>query len=85
LKKSVFHFIEIIGPILKPVVEKPAEVAEGRQEIYDCWVEGIKCRPSVDKVALLDAVYGASQLGFNSTQSSLISACVSGPFKHFPA
>jgi hypothetical protein len=61
----------------KTLGEKPVEVGEGRQEIYDCWVEGIKARPKVDKIALMDAVCGASQLGFNSIQSSLITAYVS--------
>ncbi|KAF9025016.1 alpha/beta-hydrolase [Hymenopellis radicata] len=53
---------------------EPQEVAEGRQEIADCWVEGQK---NGDESALLDAVHGALQLGFNNHQSSMVSALTS--------
>ncbi|KAF8155557.1 Alpha/Beta hydrolase protein [Crassisporium funariophilum] len=45
--------------------EEPEDVARGRQEIYDCWVEGCKDPENIDQDALLDAVSGAIQLGFN--------------------
>ncbi|KAF8889587.1 Alpha/Beta hydrolase protein [Infundibulicybe gibba] len=55
-------------------LEEPQEVREGRQEIFDCWAEAFKNPKRFDESALLDAVYGALQLGFNSVESSLISA-----------
>ncbi|KAK0203678.1 alpha/beta-hydrolase [Desarmillaria ectypa] len=56
-------------------LEEPADVAQGRQEIADCWIEGFK-GSTVDEAALYDAVYGALQLGFNSEQSSMVRALV---------
>ncbi|KAF4618668.1 hypothetical protein D9613_010124 [Agrocybe pediades] len=55
-----------------PLIE-PEIVAEGRQEIYDCWVEG---RKESNKEALLDAVFGALQLGFNGHQDPLVNALI---------
>ncbi|KAK0458841.1 alpha/beta-hydrolase [Desarmillaria tabescens] len=56
-------------------LEEPADVAQGRQEIADCWSEGFK-GSTVDEAALYDAIYGALQLGFNSEQSSMVRALV---------
>ncbi|KAG7448491.1 alpha/beta-hydrolase [Guyanagaster necrorhizus] len=56
-------------------LEEPEDVAQGRQEIADCWIEGFKSS-TVDEAALYDAVYGALQLGFNSEQSSMVTALV---------
>ncbi|KAJ7118676.1 Alpha/Beta hydrolase protein [Mycena crocata] len=62
--------LTMISPL--PLTE-PEDVAEGRMEIYDCWVEAFK-GGKVDQIALLDAVCGALQLGFSGQQTSLISA-----------
>ncbi|KAF9010219.1 alpha/beta-hydrolase [Cyathus striatus] len=53
---------------------EPEEVAEGRQEIYDCWVAGFNDPENVDDSALLDAVYGSIQLGFNGNNNSIVQA-----------
>ncbi|KAJ7108712.1 Alpha/Beta hydrolase protein [Mycena epipterygia] len=62
--------LTLISPL--PLTE-PADVGEGRHEIYDCWVEAFK-DGKVDQSALLDSVCGALQLGFSGQQTSLISA-----------
>ncbi|KAJ7269641.1 Alpha/Beta hydrolase protein [Mycena rebaudengoi] len=62
--------ITLISPL---PLEEPEDVADGREQIHDCWVaafEGSK----VDQTALLDAVCGALQLGFSGEQTSFISA-----------
>ncbi|KAJ8094855.1 hypothetical protein AAF712_009608 [Marasmius tenuissimus] len=56
-------------------LEEPADIAAGRQEIHDCWIEGFP-DGKVDEAALLDAVYGALQLAFSNKSSSLITALV---------
>ncbi|PPQ69671.1 hypothetical protein CVT24_001204 [Panaeolus cyanescens] len=57
-----------------PLIE-PEDVASGRQEIYDCWVAGLGIEPR-DQDAILDAVFGALQLGFNGSQSTMVTALV---------
>ncbi|KAJ7778081.1 Alpha/Beta hydrolase protein [Mycena metata] len=64
--------LTMISPL--PLTE-PIDVAEGREEIHDCWVEAFK-DGKVDQVALLDSVCGALQLGFSGQQTSLINALV---------
>ncbi|KAJ7175796.1 Alpha/Beta hydrolase protein [Mycena filopes] len=64
--------LTMISPL--PLTE-PIDVAEGREEIHDCWVEAFK-DGKVDQTALLDSVCGALQLGFSGQQSSLINALV---------
>lgn len=53
---------------------QPEDVREGRQEIYDCWVQGFRDPSHIDESALLDAFYGALQLGFNGQESAVIRA-----------
>jgi len=53
---------------------QPEIVAEGRQEIYDCWVEANKDPEHVDQEALLDSIYGALQLGFNQSREPIVHA-----------
>ncbi|KAJ7032002.1 Alpha/Beta hydrolase protein [Mycena alexandri] len=65
--------LTMISPL--PLTE-PIDVAEGREEIHDCWVEAFK-EGKVDQTALLDSVCGALQLGFSGQQSSLINALIS--------
>ncbi|KAJ7441770.1 Alpha/Beta hydrolase protein [Mycena galericulata] len=65
--------LTMISPL--PLTE-PADVAEGREEIYDCWVEAFKGPGKVDQTALLDSVCGALQLGFSGQQTSLINALI---------
>jgi len=54
---------------------QPEIVADGRQEIYDCWVAGRKDE-NPDQDALLDAIFGALELGFNQNKTSIVNACV---------
>ncbi|KAJ7122272.1 Alpha/Beta hydrolase protein [Mycena epipterygia] len=70
--------LTLISPL--PLTE-PADVAEGRHEIYDCWVEAFK-DGKVDQTALLDSVCGSLQLGFNGQQTSLISALTTRAVSH---
>ncbi|KAJ7115410.1 Alpha/Beta hydrolase protein [Mycena epipterygia] len=63
--------LSLISP---PAIEEPAEVAEGRQEIFECWAAVFGPDGQKDESALLDAVCGALQLGVNNMQTPLISA-----------
>lgn len=51
-------------------------MAEGRQEVYDCWAQAYENPNYIDEEALTDAVYGAVQLGFNNTTHGIISPYV---------
>ncbi|KAF5370063.1 hypothetical protein D9758_001386 [Tetrapyrgos nigripes] len=53
--------------------EEPEDVALGRREIYEVWCEGLS-GPTPDDSVLLEAVYGALQLGFSNKSSTLINA-----------
>ncbi|KAK7051888.1 AB hydrolase-1 domain-containing protein [Favolaschia claudopus] len=64
--------LTMVSPL--PLTEPP-EVAEGREEIHDCWVEAFK-GDKVDQTALLDSVCGALQLGFSGQQTSLTNALI---------
>ncbi|KAF7360185.1 AB hydrolase-1 domain-containing protein [Mycena venus] len=70
--------LTMISPL--PLTE-PLDVAEGREEIHDCWVEAFK-GGKVDQTALLDSVCGALQLGFSGQQTSLISALTARAVPH---
>ncbi|KAJ7122270.1 Alpha/Beta hydrolase protein [Mycena epipterygia] len=70
--------LTLISPL--PLTE-PADVAEGRQEIHDCWLEAFK-DGKVDQTALLDSVCGSLQLGFSGQQTSLISALTTRAVPH---
>ncbi|KAL1702671.1 Alpha/Beta hydrolase protein [Schizophyllum commune] len=59
--------VTMISPL---PLEEPEDVAAGRLEIYECWCEGIQG----DKSALKDALWGACQLGFNSSNTSMVTA-----------
>ncbi|KAJ7634601.1 Alpha/Beta hydrolase protein [Roridomyces roridus] len=71
--------LTMISPL--PLTE-PEDVAEGRTEIYECWVEAFQTGGKVDQSALLDAVCGAVQLGFNGQQTSLIDALTKNAVPH---
>ncbi|KAF7326012.1 AB hydrolase-1 domain-containing protein [Mycena kentingensis (nom. inval.)] len=70
--------LTMVSPL--PLTE-PEDVAEGRMEIHDCWVEAFK-GSKVDQTALLDAVCGALQLGFSGQQTSLIKALIARAVPH---
>ncbi|KAJ7080690.1 Alpha/Beta hydrolase protein [Mycena epipterygia] len=61
----------MVSPL--PLIE-PAVVADGRQEIYDCWIQAFKDPDNVDKIALGDAFTGSLQLAYNNRESPLIRA-----------
>lgn len=64
--------------MLSPLpLREPQDVAEGRQEVYDCWAQAYENPNYIDEEALTDAVYGAVQLGFNNTTHGIISPIVS--------
>ncbi|KAJ7663440.1 alpha/beta-hydrolase [Mycena rosella] len=67
--------LSLISP---PALEEPADVAQGRQEIYDCWEAGFGggAQGEADESALFDAVCGALQLGVNNMQTPMVSALV---------
>lgn len=56
--------------------EKPAEILEGRQEIYDAWEAAVGDGNDIDEEALHYAAYGAVQLGCNGHKSRLVDAFV---------
>ncbi|KAJ7731906.1 Alpha/Beta hydrolase protein [Mycena maculata] len=70
--------ITMVSPL--PLTE-PADVATGREEILDCWVEAFR-GGKVDDIALHDALCGALQLGFNNQQTSLIDALIAHTLPH---
>ncbi|KAH9478562.1 Protein ABHD11 [Psilocybe cubensis] len=77
LQMAVAHPEQVLSTFMispLPLVE-PDDVASGRQEIYDCWVAGRK-NDNPDEDAMLDAVLGAVQLGFNQSNESIVSALV---------
>ncbi|KAK0193057.1 alpha/beta-hydrolase [Armillaria mellea] len=54
-------------------LEEPADVASGRREIADVWIEGTKTgRP--DMAAIYDSIFGFHQLGFNNNINGLVRA-----------
>lgn len=57
-------------------LEEPRDVAEGRTEIFNCFEEGLADLDHIDEDAVMFAVEGGLQLGFNSKKSSLINALV---------
>ncbi|KAF9475136.1 alpha/beta-hydrolase [Pholiota conissans] len=63
----------LMSPI--PWIE-PELAADGRQEIYDCWVEGHKDPNNPDESASLDAVFGGLELAYNGSTASIVSAVV---------
>ncbi|KAK7437948.1 hypothetical protein VKT23_018383 [Stygiomarasmius scandens] len=56
---------------------EPADIAEGREEITEYWMEGSK---SNDEAALLDALYGARQFAFSNKTTSLITGLVNATY-----
>ncbi|KAF5345913.1 hypothetical protein D9758_011415 [Tetrapyrgos nigripes] len=56
---------------------EPADIAEGREEITEYWMEGAK---SNDEAALLDALYGARQFAFSNKTTTLITGLVNGTY-----
>ncbi|THU94508.1 alpha/beta-hydrolase [Dendrothele bispora CBS 962.96] len=56
---------------------EPADIAEGREEITDYWMEGAK---SNDEAALLDALYGARQFAFSNKTTTLITSLVNATY-----
>ncbi|KAJ7196574.1 Alpha/Beta hydrolase protein [Mycena pura] len=70
--------LTMISPL--PLTE-PEDVADGRREIHDCWLEAFK-DGKVDQTALLDSVCGSLQLGFSGQQTSLIKALTGRAVPH---
>ncbi|KAJ7247934.1 Alpha/Beta hydrolase protein [Mycena haematopus] len=70
--------ITMISPL--PLTEPP-EIAEGREEIYDCWAAAFQGK-KVDELAMRDSVCGALQLGFSSKETSLINALTAVTIPH---
>ncbi|KAJ7504787.1 Alpha/Beta hydrolase protein [Mycena galericulata] len=63
-----------------PLTEPP-DVGDGRQEIFDCWAEGVKRGEGLDPgSSLSDAITGCLQLSVNGQASELFEACVSPSF-----
>ncbi|KAK0193061.1 alpha/beta-hydrolase [Armillaria mellea] len=56
-------------------LEEPADVARGRREVADVWVEGTKT-DRLDMAAIYDSIFGCHQLGFNNNINSLVRAFV---------
>ncbi|KAK0193059.1 alpha/beta-hydrolase [Armillaria mellea] len=54
-------------------LEELADVARGRREIADIWIEGTKTG-RLDMAAIYDSLYGVHQLGFNNKINSLVRA-----------
>ncbi|KAG6888724.1 hypothetical protein C0992_007633 [Termitomyces sp. T32_za158] len=61
--------------LVSPIpIEEPAEVSEGRQEIYEYWCQGWRDPGRPDIAVMNDAIKGAIQLGFNSLTDPLTKA-----------
>ncbi|KAK0193055.1 alpha/beta-hydrolase [Armillaria mellea] len=54
-------------------LEELTDVASGRQEIADVWIEGTKTGQA-DMAVIHDSMYGGHQLGFNNNINSLVRA-----------
>ncbi|KAF9018683.1 alpha/beta-hydrolase [Hymenopellis radicata] len=52
---------------------EPKDVAEGREEICECWKQGFSVDPP-DEEALQDACFGGLQLSFSNEVDSLVNA-----------
>ncbi|KAJ7193481.1 Alpha/Beta hydrolase protein [Mycena pura] len=63
--------IFVVSPL--PLTEPP-DVAEGRQEIFDCWVEGVRSGDSISSGAMGDSIMGALQLSVNGQPSRIFKA-----------
>ncbi|KAG5641701.1 hypothetical protein DXG03_004419 [Asterophora parasitica] len=61
----------LIAPL--PLVE-PREVTDGRQEIYDFWVQGWSKYPDLDEAAFKEALVGGSQLAYNNVHTTFSDA-----------
>ncbi|KAG6861403.1 hypothetical protein C0995_000532 [Termitomyces sp. Mi166 len=61
--------------LVSPIpAQEPAEILEGREEIWDYWVQGWTDPEGPDTEAIKDSVGGAEQLGFNSLTAPLVKA-----------
>ncbi|KAJ2926625.1 hypothetical protein H1R20_g10447, partial [Candolleomyces eurysporus] len=78
LQLAVAHPDKVLSlTMVSPLpLEEPADVAEGRTEIYECWAASQQDADNPDEEALLDAVCGALQLGFNGQQTKLIQTMI---------
>ncbi|KIY42982.1 alpha/beta-hydrolase [Fistulina hepatica ATCC 64428] len=78
LQTSITYPQKVLSVImLSPLpLEEPPEVCEGREEIYAVWAEGYADPKHADYEELQDAVWGASQLMFNSQESPLVNALI---------
>ncbi|KAF9265895.1 alpha/beta-hydrolase [Marasmius fiardii PR-910] len=66
----------LVSPL---AIEEPADIADGRQEIHDCWCASYN-GGKLDETAQLDAVYGAMQLAFSNKHSTLITALIQSTY-----
>ncbi|KAF8652357.1 hypothetical protein AX16_004387 [Volvariella volvacea WC 439] len=78
LQTAVFYPHKVLSLfMISPLpIEEPVDVLEGRQEIYDCWIQGFGDGEVIHEDALLDAISGALQLGFNGSQSSIVTSLI---------
>ncbi|KAI4516996.1 Alpha/Beta hydrolase protein [Schizophyllum commune] len=78
LQTSILHPTRVLSTIMiGPLpLREPEGVAEGRREIYDCWVESFHDPKNIDYEILRDAVSGTMQLAFNSKVTPISKALV---------
>lgn len=50
---------------------QPPEIIEGRQEIWDCWMEAFSNPQNVDTLAFSDSLTGGLQYAWNNCGTSL--------------
>ncbi|TRM62933.1 Alpha/Beta hydrolase protein [Schizophyllum amplum] len=76
LQTSILHPTRVSScTMIAPLpLKEPESAAEGRREIYDCWVEAFHDPKAIDYDIMRDAVSGAMQLGFNSNLSPIAKA-----------
>ncbi|KAJ7366155.1 Alpha/Beta hydrolase protein [Mycena albidolilacea] len=56
--------------------EEPPEIIEGRQEIWDCWIEAFSDPQNVDTLAFSDSLTGGLQYAWNNCGTRLSRALV---------
>ncbi|KAF8182006.1 Alpha/Beta hydrolase protein [Pholiota molesta] len=91
LELGISHPEKVLSLFLMSLIPwiEPELVAAGRQEIYECWVEAHKDSHNPNDSAMLDAVFGAVELGYNRTSSSIrtsssmVDALVQYAIEHF--
>ncbi|KAJ6564091.1 Alpha/Beta hydrolase protein [Mycena capillaripes] len=78
LQMAIFAPDRVLSVLMfSPVPQKePLEIIDGRQEIWDCWIEAFSDAQNIDTLALTDALTGGLQFAWNNRETALTRALV---------